>query len=98
MGSGTGFQKRQDGNVHHSASGRALPLALPWRHPSLAGMACRNLGIPERVWTGLSFSRCSRLPMPLGVDPLDPSSPLSLAHHTRGALCWRIHKPPVMPC
>ena len=90
MGSGSSFQRQQDGNIHHSASGKALLPVLPWRHLSLAGKASQNQGTPGQVWTGLSLSKCSQPPVPVGVDPPDPFSPLSLACHTRGVLCWQI--------
>ena len=73
-----------------TASGRAPLPVLPWRYPSLAGKACQNQGIPGLAWTGPYLSRYSWSPVPLKVDPPDPSLPLSLARHTRGTLCWQI--------
>ena len=45
---------------------------------------------PDWVRTGPSFSRYLQPPVPLGIDPLGPSLPLSPTRHTRGMLCWQI--------
>ena len=89
LGSGSGSQRQWDGTVCHSVSGR-VPLPVPpWRHPFPTGKVYRSQGTPGQAQTGPFPTGHPWPPGLQGADPPGPSSPLSLTHHTRGALYWQ---------
>ena len=88
-GSGSGSQRQWDGTICCSVSGRAPLPVPPWRHLFPTGKASRSQGTPGQAWTGPFPSGYSWSAGLWGADPLDPSSPLSLAHCTRGMQYWQ---------
>ena len=88
-GSGSDSQRQRDGTVHRSVSGRAPLPVPPWRHPFPTGKAFRSQETLGQAQTGSFPSGQPRPPWLWGTDPPDPSSLLSPAHRTRGALYWQ---------